>query len=61
MITIGEFSKELCGGSHVKRTGDIGFFKITEESSLSSGVRRIFAVTGTGALCYVTEGFRQLD
>jgi alanyl-tRNA synthetase len=44
----------------VKRTGDIGFFKITEESSLSSGVRRIFAHTGTGALRYVTEGFRQL-
>ncbi len=60
MITIGDFSKELCGGSHVKRTGDIGFFKITEESSLSSGVRRIFAHTGTGALRYVTEGFRQL-
>ena len=61
MITIGDFSKELCGGTHVERTGDIGFFKITEESSLSSGVRRIFAVTGIGALRYVTEGFRQLS
>ncbi len=61
MITIGDFSKELCGGTHVERTGDIGFFKITEESSLSAGVRRIFAVTGMGAYHYVNEGFQQLS
>ncbi|HIC74019.1 MAG TPA: alanine--tRNA ligase, partial [Candidatus Marinimicrobia bacterium] len=61
VITIGEFSKELCGGTHVGRTGDIGLFKITEESSLSSGVRRIMAVTGPGAINCVLNGFESLE
>ena len=61
VITIGEFSKELCGGTHVGRTGDIGLFKITEELSLSSGVRRIMAVTGPGAINCVLNGFESLE
>ncbi len=61
VITIGEFSKELCGGTHVGRTGDIGLFKITEELSLSSGVRRIMAVTGPEAINCVLNGFESLE
>src|SRR5204862_8348453 len=49
------YSVELCGGTHVRRTGDIGVFKIVGESSIASGVRRITGLTGIGALQYVRE------
>jgi alanyl-tRNA synthetase len=55
------FSVELCGGTHVKRTSDIGIFKITSEGSVSSGVRRIEAVTGEGVRAYVLEQLEKLD
>jgi len=55
VVTVHPESTELCGGTHVQRTGDIGLFKVTAESSIASGVRRIQAVTGTGALAWVRE------
>jgi alanyl-tRNA synthetase len=55
------FSTELCGGVHVNRVGDIGFFKITAETGIASGVRRIEAVTGEGAVNWVKEKDQQLD
>ncbi|MDO9011924.1 MAG: alanine--tRNA ligase [Gallionella sp.] len=59
VLTIGS-SKELCGGTHVARTGDIGLFKIVAESGVAAGVRRVEAVTGEGALSLIQIRERQL-
>ncbi|TAA11143.1 alanine--tRNA ligase [Pseudoxanthomonas winnipegensis] len=61
VLRMGDTSTELCGGTHVQRTGDIGLFKIVSESGVSAGVRRIEAVTGQGALDYVDGEERRLS
>ena len=61
VLRMGAFSTELCGGTHVRHTGDIGVFKIVSEAGVAAGVRRIEAVTGENALAWFAEQQRRLD
>jgi alanyl-tRNA synthetase len=61
VLNFGDFSIELCGGTHVSRTGDIGVFKITHEGGVASGVRRIEAVTGKGAIDWLDANQQTLN
>ncbi|NGX15261.1 alanine--tRNA ligase [Wenzhouxiangella sp. XN24] len=61
VLKLGDFSMELCGGCHVRRAGDIGLFKIVAETGIASGVRRIEAVTGQGALDWIARHEETLE
>jgi alanyl-tRNA synthetase len=60
VLRVGEFSTELCGGTHVARTGDIGLFRVVSEGGIAAGVRRIEAVTGSGAFDFVVDSDQKL-
>jgi len=55
VLQMGEYSTELCGGTHVARTGDIGLFKIVSEGGVAAGIRRVVGISGEGALAYLRE------
>jgi alanyl-tRNA synthetase len=61
VLRMGDFSTELCGGTHVRAVGDIGFFKIVAEAGIASGVRRIEAVTGANAIAWVEREDERLQ
>jgi len=61
VVAMGDYSKELCGGTHINATGEIGFFKILNESSVAAGVRRIEAITGDEVIRYISNKENLLD
>jgi alanyl-tRNA synthetase len=61
VVMVSDFSIELCGGTHTSRTGDIGLFKIANETGVAAGVRRIEALTGEGAYRFIKEEERELS
>ena len=61
VVSMGDFSMELCGGTHAKRTGDLGLFKIDSESGISAGVRRIEALVGSAAVAEIQDQSSQLS
>ncbi|HEX7719113.1 MAG TPA: alanine--tRNA ligase, partial [Woeseiaceae bacterium] len=61
VLSLGDFSTELCGGTHVRSSGEIGIFKITAEGGVASGIRRIEAVTGKGALEWIDDNLNAFD
>jgi len=60
VVMVSDFSMELCGGTHTSRTGDIGLFKIVNETGVAAGVRRIEALTGEGAYRFISEEEKEL-
>lgn len=61
VVTVGDFSKEFCGGTHIDNTAKIGLFKIVSESSVAAGVRRIEGVTGAGVLALLNKTIQEMD
>ncbi|MDJ0783829.1 MAG: alanine--tRNA ligase [Desulfosarcinaceae bacterium] len=61
VISLSDFSKELCGGTHTRQTGDIGLFKIVQEASVAAGIRRIEALTGAAALAHIQQIHKTLQ